>query len=43
MIMSQFASFSLGGFLPSASLPVVLILTNLGDFNYLGFNEYTVY
>tara|TARA_Y100001970_G_C13535918_1_gene509944 strand:- start:4 stop:129 length:126 start_codon:yes stop_codon:yes gene_type:complete len=40
--MSQFAPFSLGGFLPSACIPVALVLTNIGASFYLGLNGYIV-
>ena len=43
MIMSQFASFAIGGFVPSAAVAGVIVLIGLGAFFYLGLKGPTDY
>ena len=42
-IMTQFASFAIGGFVPSAAIAGVLVLIGLGGFFYLGLKGPTDY
>ena len=42
-IMTQFASFAIGGFVPSAAIAGVLLLIGLGAFFYLGLKGPTDY
>ncbi len=42
-IMSVFASFAVGGFVPSAAIAGVLLLFGLGAFFYLGLKGPTDY
>ena len=37
--MTQFASFAIGGFVPSAAIAGVLVLIGLGAFFYLGLKD----
>ena len=41
--MLDFASFTFGGFVPSAAIAVVLLLIGLGAFFYLGIKGPTDY
>ena len=41
--MYQFASFAIGGFVPSADIAGVLVLIGLGAFFYLGIKGPTDY
>ena len=43
MIMTQFASFAIGGFVPSAAIAGVLVLVGLAAFFYLGLKGPTDY
>ena len=43
IIMTQFASFAIGGFVPSAAIAGVLVLIGLGGFFYLGLKGPTDY
>ena len=43
IIMTQFASFAIGGFVPSAAIAGVLVLIGLGAFFYLGLKGPTDY
>ncbi len=43
MIMTQIASFAIGGFVPSAAIAGVLVLVGLGAFFYLGLKGPTDY
>ena len=43
MIMSHFASFAIGGFVPSAAIAGVLLLIGLAAFFYLGLKGPTDY
>ena len=42
-VMSEFASFAIGGFVPSAAIAGVLLLIGLGAFFYLGIKGPTDY
>ena len=41
--MTHFASFAIGGFVPSASIAGVLVMIGLGAFFYLGLKGPTDY
>ena len=43
LMMSQFASFAIGGFVPSAAISGVVVLIGLGAFFYLGLKGPTDY
>ena len=43
IIMTQFVTFSIGGFVPSAAISGVIVLIGLGAFFYLGLKGPTDY
>ena len=43
VLMTHFASFAIGGFVPSAAIAGVLVLIGLGAFFYLGLKGPTDY
>ena len=43
IVMSEFATFAIGGFVPSAAVAGVLLLIGLGAFFYLGLKGPTDY